>query len=484
MHPKVEVENVGPVRKASIELRPLTIFIGPNGSGKSYTAMMIYALHKAFTKRLFPPFFPPFRHYIIRRIMRDVKFNKPLPNTLEQFIEILSPLLNDAMKEILIIEDFSRELERIYGAELQKIINVESRLLRINMLNDYCKYSILLKSSGNNKLEEFSINSKQLLLDELRNDRKFETMSKHYDKLLNKISANNRKFKFDLEDILFELDLPIDKIFRFISPFIYAYFLPAARSGILQAHKAIASTLVALAPRLPIYEESTKIPTLTGVAADFISTLLTMGRYDPEYRFLRRRRMKDRTTFEGQISLIENEILNGEIVVERKGEVYELIYKDQKVSIPLIRASSMVSELAPLDLYLKYIVNAGDLLILEEPEAHLHPNAQRLVARLIAKLIRNGVNVLITTHSDYLLNQFNILMKMSKLTSKERKEKGYDEEDYLKMDEVSAYLFKKGRKGYVTEQLKVDEDGIPVEEFVKIAVEMGNELALIEHEKE
>ena len=60
----------------------------------------------------------------------------------------------------------------------------------------------------------------------------------------------------------------------------------------------------------------------------------------------------------------------------------------------------MVSELAPLILFLKYLVRPGDLLILEEPESHLHPAAQRRLARGIVRLVNAGVKVLITTHSE------------------------------------------------------------------------------------
>ena len=49
-HPKVEiaVENFGPIAKANIDLRPLTVFVGPSNTGKTYFATLVYALHGAF----------------------------------------------------------------------------------------------------------------------------------------------------------------------------------------------------------------------------------------------------------------------------------------------------------------------------------------------------------------------------------------------------------------------------------------------------
>ena len=40
----VSVENFGPIREGTVELRPLTVFVGPNNTGKSYMAMLIYAV--------------------------------------------------------------------------------------------------------------------------------------------------------------------------------------------------------------------------------------------------------------------------------------------------------------------------------------------------------------------------------------------------------------------------------------------------------
>lgn len=73
------------------------------------------------------------------------------------------------------------------------------------------------------------------------------------------------------------------------------------------------------------------------------------------------------------------------------------------------QASSMVSELAPLVLFLRSGINPGDTLIIEEPEAHLHPGAQADMAVILARLVRAGVRVIITTHSDWLLEEIGNL---------------------------------------------------------------------------
>ncbi len=52
------------------------------------------------------------------------------------------------------------------------------------------------------------------------------------------------------------------------------------------------------------------------------------------------------------------------------------------------------------------VLNAkpGDFLLIENPEAHLHPAGQSAVARLISHAADNGVQVFIETHSDHFLN--------------------------------------------------------------------------------
>lgn len=46
----------------------------------------------------------------------------------------------------------------------------------------------------------------------------------------------------------------------------------------------------------------------------------------------------------------------------------------------------------------------GDVLILENPEAHLHPGGQAMIGRLIAKVANSGVQIFLETHSDHIIN--------------------------------------------------------------------------------
>ena len=55
--------------------------------------------------------------------------------------------------------------------------------------------------------------------------------------------------------------------------------------------------------------------------------------------------------------------------------------------------------------------NPGDLLIIENPEAHLHPAGQSIIGRLCAIAAQNGIQVFIETHSDHFLNGVRVAVK-------------------------------------------------------------------------
>jgi predicted ATPase len=71
------------------------------------------------------------------------------------------------------------------------------------------------------------------------------------------------------------------------------------------------------------------------------------------------------------------------------------------------------------------IAKPGDLIIVENPEAHLHPSAQSKIGILLALAAQGGVQVMIETHSDHVLNGIRTLVKglknFGKINSQELK---------------------------------------------------------------
>jgi predicted ATPase len=63
------------------------------------------------------------------------------------------------------------------------------------------------------------------------------------------------------------------------------------------------------------------------------------------------------------------------------------------------------------------IAEKGSYLIVENPEAHLHPSAQSRVGRFLAMVASSGVNVIIETHSDHLINGIQIAVAEKKIAN-------------------------------------------------------------------
>ena len=143
----------------------------------------------------------------------------------------------------------------------------------------------------------------------------------------------------------------------------------------------------------------------------------------------------------------------------------------------------MVSELAPLILFLKYLVQPGDMLIIEEPESHLHPAAQRQLARGIVRLVNAGVQVLITTHSETFVTQINHLLRISYASKRWLREHNFEREDRIGHDQVGAYQFAwdEEKRGSIVKRLTVHKDiGIDEAEFIGVIDSLYDESLLVQ----
>ena len=427
-HPNVEitVKNFGPIAEANIDLRPLTVFVGPSNTGKTYFATLVYALHGAFNNLSGPNL---------------LSHSEPA-----KLKSLLSELLTDPAVPKEKMQDMHQKLsmfERLFKlSDLPK--RVHKRFLTFIKDADFFKDA--LQNELKNCFDSNSISELNRLTGEQRNEMT----------MLLKISDGNQEFwNIKMKVSGSEIDLNIDSSTNgnlvlipkeqsvYINLPVFGgkseitivrlkdnrYYLPAARSGIMQSHRIIVSSLVKHATRTGV-GRSSEVPTMSGVMADFMEKVIL---YEDG--------KGSNDEMKSVAMMLESDVLNGQIHVGPSPSGYpDFRYHPQgtKEDIRLNQASSMVSELAPLVLFLRSGVKPGDTLIIEEPEAHLHPGAQADIAVILARLVRAGVRVIITTHSDWLLQEISNLT-LEGLLAEETGEPA----SWLLPEEVGVWHFQK-----------------------------------------
>lgn len=91
--------------------------------------------------------------------------------------------------------------------------------------------------------------------------------------------------------------------------------------------------------------------------------------------------------------------------------------------------------------------NKKSFFIIEEPESHLFPNAQKLIAEFISLEKNGGNKILLTTHSPYILGSINNMLyanRISKEVNKRHLEKIISALKWLNFENVSAYYVEAG----------------------------------------
>lgn len=140
------------------------------------------------------------------------------------------------------------------------------------------------------------------------------------------------------------------------------------------------------------------------------------------------------------------DISGGEYDISQNDRLY-FIPKGTRLKLPMDASSSAVRSLLDIGFYLRCAVEKGDLLMADEPELNLHPENQRRMARLFARLVNVGVKVFITTHSDYIIKELNTLIMLNHDKPHLQRiaaENNYRPNELLKADQVKVYMAEKG----------------------------------------
>ncbi len=150
--------------------------------------------------------------------------------------------------------------------------------------------------------------------------------------------------------------------------------------------------------------------------------------------------------------------------------------------IALSASASSVKDMSPLLFFLKNHLLWFYSFCLEEPEAHQHPSVTVKIADVIAIMRNKGSLFHLTTHSDYLIQRLNQLIKLGSIRKRDynafRKicqERNLDELCYINSQAVRAYYFTKDVKSgkTIVEKLKVDDNGIPMKSFFDVVRDLN-----------
>jgi predicted ATPase len=466
---KVFVQNVAKIKEAEIELAPLTIFVGENNTNKSYISQIIYMLYKIYYK----------------------------PSISLDFMETIEKFRIE--REGLKIEIFNllKEIKRIYKANSLECIThpkYKDLILRLAekleeiFKNYFIPYRIKKAFFFHPSFKDIYIKANI-----------FENLKEEIFKALYRRSSLSWFFYSIIEDVSKEEE--IEQIIKYLIIEIFLkrpirfnyniYYLPASRTGFILAYDEI---LLGVLRKQFSGKEGSK---LTEPTIDFLLNL--SHRWERNlFSFAEKiKRKKYKQEIKKLIDFVkkfEREFLKGEIIVEKKEGEKKFKFKipDTGTELDLFLVSSSVTETAPLFIILQEDLNTrlpikktNSLLIIEEPEAHLHPKNQRIFIRFLTNLIEFGYQILITTHSDYIVSELNLILQQNNLLKK-CPEKGQllKSKNYLlpnlSPEDVNVYWFKETNSKVEVKKLPITEKGIEAQNFDEVLDDLTEQIYKVE----
>lgn len=165
---------------------------------------------------------------------------------------------------------------------------------------------------------------------------------------------------------------------------------------------------------------------------------------------------------------IEQEILQGRILINSEGEVEFSPSSNKRKKVPVHLSASFIKTISSIVFFLKHIASKGDMLMIDEPEMNLHPTLQITFARILANISNSGIKIWMSTHSDYIISELNNLTLVGILNAKGKKEEtqrwGYSGSYFLDKENMQALYLNdaKAKTQVKIENLEIKDYGVDI----------------------
>lgn len=436
---KLKIENLGTIKESELKIDKLTIFAGENNTGKTYASYSVYG-------------------FLNNVINFEYKFSfldeKILTLREEGLLKLeLNGFLSENFEKIIV------EIEKNYTAYLDMFFSVGTGYFQNTKLKFEIDLEILKKRI-------IATHYKEEIL--IGKDKKFLSIEKTKDdNYLNVVFFNEEKIPTQIFREYFIRSL-LKMIFRGL--FSDVFLLPAERAGLNLFFRELGEKRNALVDQLANIEKSKEkhvnvmiMEMIQSITSKYPQPISDYIKFLHEIEDLK----KVKSEFLNLAKEIQKDIINGSYKIENSS-IFFVPKGRNKEKLNLHMSSSTVKTFFGLVFYLEHIAKKGDYLIIDEPELSLHPDNQRKMARIIAKIVNAGINVLISTHSDYILKEFNNLIVLYDDFGKKdeiMKKYKYANQELLNKENVSAYIFKNN----IAEKMQINkEEGIIAETFDKV----------------
>lgn len=392
MKQKIIIKNFGPIKDVEMEIDDFTIFIGPQTSGKSTIAKSVF-------------FFLSLRDDMMIHLQKDFD-NYILKNELDGFREVIKTKFYEYWGGANTGSNGNFELKYFYSEKIwiQLIYKRPSEeLVTFNFSKDFI--SQILTISHTLKMSSSMV-------------RTFSTSKDLAQKTLEK------------GRVLMELNNRLNEIFGFDGDLL---FIPAGRSILSTLSEQIQN----LNPR--------SLDPLMKTFIDRINASKGFRGSDDlqQYHFYEHLKIEEKAI--DLLKTLSESILKGSYFYDEFEDGGDKIKISHTDYIKLLFASSGQQEAVwIIQMILLLILNKQKVfIVIEEPEAHLFPEAQKNIINLITLLANvNDNQVFITTHSPYLLTSLNNLVYAYQVGQKhpEKVSEIVNKQLWLNPDKLQAYF--------------------------------------------